>query len=69
MTQDEINLVEKRQRPGARKRARLLQTPVMLGKPLRDDLDALAQAQGQSRSAVIRDAVKDYLRRNAKRAH
>ena len=61
MNADEIAQVEARTglRPGARrKRARLAQTPVMLDLAERQALNAIADEPGQSRSALIREAVR-----------
>ena len=46
-------------RPGARrKKARMAKTPVMLDLTGREALDAVADEMGQSRSALIREAVR-----------
>ncbi len=61
MTETEIGETRARTglRPGARrKKARLTQTPVMLDLAERQALDAIADERGQSRSALIREAVQ-----------
>lgn len=59
MTDTEIMQTQQKRTPGARrKRLCLAQTPVMLDVSERAALDAIADETGQSRSALIREAVR-----------
>ncbi len=66
MTEAEIKQTQQQAAllPGARrKKARLAQTAVMLDKDERRALDAAADELGQSRSALIREAVRLWLKK------
>lgn len=59
MTEQEIQQVRERLTPGPKRRRRsLVETGVMLDRAERQALDAVADEQGKSRSALIREAVR-----------
>jgi len=55
-----------RSRGARRKRQILEQTAVMLERQDRVALDAMADELGRSRSEIIREAVRGWLRKNAR---
>lgn len=67
MTEQEIAETNERRKPGPKKRrSRLVEASVMLDRADTERLDQLAAEQGESRSALIREAVrKTFLRGRA----
>ncbi len=68
MTADEIAATKARLKPGPKRReSRLRQATVILDKQETEALDQAAAAEGRSRSDVLREAARDWLKKHRRR--